>query len=262
MPNRFRREWDAVVAASRRLNTQTVFVLLAAIVLIFIQYKLGSRRFFRMNLADEFPALWRPLLSWVWWFGMQGITGFVLPVAALILLFRRRPAEIGLGLGDWRLAGAIAIAYLPVALVGTWIFSDSPAFQAGYPHLRDAVIDWRMFVLYELVFLAYWLGWEYLWRGFVLFGTAPTFGVYAIFVQVIPFALLHLDKPLAEGLLSIVGGVALGALVWRCRSFWIAVPIHAFQMLFIDLWCTLRIRTGVSGVGWDAFLELWRRATL
>jgi len=50
--------------------------------------------------------------------------------------------------------------------------------------------------------------------------------------------------------------VALGALVWRCRSFWIAVPIHAAQMMLLDLWCTVRVRTDVSGIGLDAFVDL------
>ena len=134
--------------------------------------------------------------------------------------------------------------------------SDSPEFQSSYPHYTPAATDWQIFLIYHAFFLFYWIGWEYLWRGFVLFGTAHTFGLYAIFVQMVPFALLHADKPLAEAFLSIVGGLALGALVWRCRSFWIAVPIHAVQMFLIDFWCTLRIRTGVSGIGPGAFLEL------
>ena len=96
------------------------------------------------------------------------------------------------------------------------------------------------------------MGWEYLWRGFVLFGTAPTLGLYAIFVQALPFAALHVTKPWPEALLSIVGGIALGALVWRCRSFWIAVPIHAAQMMLLDFWSALRIRTGASGWGLEA----------
>ena len=116
--------------------------------------------------------------------------------------------------------------------------------------------NWGIFLLYQALFLFYWVGWEYLWRGFMLFGTARVFGVYAIFIQTIPFALLHLNKPLAESLLSIVGGIALGGLVWRCRSFWIAVPIHFVQMLILDLWCSLRIRTGVSGVGLDALVRV------
>lgn len=259
MVHRLRAEWRRAVRAVRTLDPQTVFVLLVAVALVIVQFTLGSRSLFRAELAAFFPAPWRGVLAWGWWFAMQGVTGFVLPVLALRLLFRRRAAEMGLGLGDWKLALTIAALYVPVVAAGTWVLSDGTAFQEQYPHYQPAAHDWRFFLVYELLFLFYWIGWEYLWRGFVLFGTAHTFGLYAIFVQAMPFALLHLQKPLAEALLSIVGGVALGALVWRCRAFWIAVPIHAAQMLLLDLWCTLRIRTGASGIGSDAFLELLRQ---
>ncbi len=259
MVSRLRAEWRRALHAARTLDPQAVFVLLAAVALVIVQFTFGSRRVFREEFAAFFPAEWQGVLAWGWWFAMQGVTGFVLPVLALVLLFRRRPGEIGLGLGDWKLALTIAALYVPVVAVGTWVLSDGAAFQEQYPHYQPAAHDWRFFVIYELLFLFYWIGWEYLWRGFVLFGTAPALGVYAVFVQAMPFALLHLQKPLAEALLSIVGGVALGALVWRCRSFWIAVPIHAAQMLMLDLWCTLRIRTGVSGVGPEALAELLRQ---
>jgi len=256
---RLRAEWHRALNAARTLDPQTVFVLLAATLLLVVQFTFGSRRLFREELAAFFPAQWQGVLAWGWWFGMQGITGFVLPALALVLLFRRRPGAIGLGLGDWKLALTLAALYVPIVALGTWVLSDGAAFQAQYPHYQPAAQDWRFFIVYELLFLFYWIGWEYLWRGFVLFGTAHTFGLYAIFVQAVPFALLHLQKPLAEALLSIVGGVVLGALVWRCRSFWIAVPIHAAQMLLLDFWCTLRIRTEVSGIGAEAFLDLLRQ---
>ena len=87
----------------------------------------------------------------------------------------------------------------------------------------------------------------------MLFGTAPALGApLAIVVQTVPFAILHADKPPAEAYLAVLGGLALGALVWRCRSFWIAIPIHAAQMVMLDLFCTLRFRTGAVGVGWEA----------
>ena len=198
------------------------------------------------------------LASWAWWFGLQGVLGFVVPVAILTLGFKRKPREIGLGLGDWRLAGVIALVYCAGAVVATWVLSDGAGFQAQYPHLVEAERSWRVFLIYEALFIFYWIGWEYLWRGFVLFGTAPAFGAGAIVVQMVPFALLHADKPVAEAYLSILGGLALGALVWRCRSFWIAVPIHAYQMMALDFWCTLRARTGAEGVGLEALGEALR----
>ncbi|PQJ36119.1 abortive infection protein [Salinibacter sp. 10B] len=252
----FQNEWSRLRTAISSLDRQTTFVLVFAAVAVVLQFILGDRGLFYEHVAASLPADWRELASWGWWFGMQGLLGFVLPAAGLLLFFSNDLEDAGLGLGNWRLATGIAALYLPLVAVGTWVLSDGSAFQQQYPHYSPASQNWTLFLIYEALFLFYWLGWEYLWRGFVLFGSAPTLGLYAIFVQAIPFAALHVSKPWPEALLSIVGGIALGALVWRCRSFWIAVPIHAAQMMLLDFWCTLRVRTGVSGVGLEAFAQL------
>jgi hypothetical protein len=252
MKERLQDEWRRLRAATRSLDAQVVVVLVGAVALVFVQLTVGSRGFFHSEVAELLPAEWRGLAGWGWWFGIQGVTGFAIPVLILMLGFGRRPSEIGLGAGDGTLALALAGLYLPLVAAGTWVLSDGAAFQVQYPHYDPAAEDWGVFLIYEALFLFYWIGWEYLWRGFVLFGTAPVFGVYAIFVQMVPFAVLHAQKPPAEAFLSILGGVALGALVWRCRAFWIAVPIHAAQMMILDFWCSLRVRTGADGIGLDA----------
>ena len=231
-------------------------VLIAATLLVLVQVQLGTKGTYR-DLGNPLGTADPELGAWAWWFGMQGVTGFVVPALILLVAFRWRPAEAGLGLGDWRLAGALALAYLPLVAVGTFVLSDGAGFQAQYPHFFGARTSWTDFLIYEALFLFYWVGWEYLWRGFVLFGTAPALGVpLAVVAQTVPFAILHADKPPAEAYLSVVGGLALGALVWRCRSFWIAVPIHAAQMLLLDLFCTLRFRTGATGIGLDALRQM------
>ena len=90
-------------------------------------------------------------------------------------------------------ARAVSARYLPAPGRLVVVLSNGADFQAQYPHFEGAQRDWGLFVAYELLFLFYWLGWEYLWRGFVLFGTAPAFGLGAIFVQMVPFALLHAE---------------------------------------------------------------------
>jgi len=257
MRRTLRAEWARLRAALRSLDPQTAFVLTAAAVLVVLQFHLGDRGLFREQIAPLLPPTWSGLGAWAWWFGMQGLLGFVTPAVALTSLFSADWEAMGLGRGNWRLAAGVAALYLPLVAVGTWVLSDGAAFQRQYPHYRAATQSWAVFAAYEALFLFYWMGWEYLWRGFVLFGTAPTLGLYAIFVQAVPFAALHVSKPWPEALLSVLGGIGLGALVWRCRSFWIAVPIHAAQMMLLDLWCTLRARTGVEGIGLEAVLSLW-----
>ncbi len=214
--------------------------------------------FFREYLVDLFPEYWQGVLAWTWWFAIKGVVGFIIPVAILVLIFNRRPRDIGLGLGDLRFARVVLLVYVPIVAVGTWILSADGDFQSSYPHYRGAANDWTLLLVYEASYLLYWVGWEYLWRGFVLFGTRHTFGLNAILVQALPFALLHVSKPLPEQVLSMVGALVLGAVVWRCRSFWIAVPVHAIQMAFLDVWCTLRIRTGISGIGINDLLDIFR----
>ncbi len=242
----------------RGLDAQTAAVLMLAPLLMIAQFKLGGRSFFRTHLAPLLPPDATGLWPWAWWFGMQGVLGFALPALVLRLGFRQTAAEAGLGLGDARLALRLTLAYAAVVVVGAWYFSAGLAFQASYPHFRAAAYDWRLFARYETLYLCYWIGWEYLWRGFLLFGTRRTLGYYAILVQAIPFALLHLQKPAAEAVLSLPGGILLGLLVWRCRAFWAAVPLHAVQMLALDFWCALRLRSGVGGAGPAALAEALR----
>ncbi len=256
MASSLRAEIQRARHSIQRIDRQTAVVLLFAALSVILQMKFADRSLFRTEIAPFLGIESPGLSSWAWWFGLQGILGFILPVAILRFGFKNSVKEMGLGKGDHRLALKIAALYIPLIIVGTWFFSDSPAFLAKYPHFTPAATDWGVFLAYESLFLFYWIGWEYLWRGFVLFGTARTFGIMAIFVQTMPFAIMHFQKPMPEALLSIVGGVVLGALVWRTRSFWIAVPIHAAQMMILDAWCSLRVRTGVSGTGLTALLEM------
>ena len=262
MIDRLRREWQGLRASVTGLSPnarRAAVVLIAATLLVLVHLQVGNRRFYRVALDNALGFADPEFGAWAWWFGMQGVLGFVAPALVLLVGFRWRPAEAGLGLGDWKLATGLALAYLPLVVVGTWVLSDGAGFQAQYPHYVGARTDWGVFLAYEALFLFYWMGWEYLWRGFVLFGTAPAVGApLAIVIQTVPFAILHAQKPPAEAYLSVLGGLALGALVWRCRSFWIAVPIHAAQMVVLDLWCALRFRTGASGVGLDALAEALR----
>ncbi len=248
-------EWQRLRGALQRLDTQTMTVCTLTAFLVVAQYVLGGRDMYYAVVADVLPAAWRGLGAWAWWFGVQGVLGFVVPLAVLRGAFKRSWADMGLGAGNARLAGAGLAVYLPLVAVGTWVLSDGAAFQQQYPHYQPAAHAWDVWLLYEALFLFYWMGWEYLWRGFMIFGTRHTLGAYAIFVQAIPFAALHVQKPWPEAFLSVVGGLALGALVWRCRSFWIAVPLHAAQMMLLDFWCTLRIRSGASGLGLGALMD-------
>jgi len=93
-----------------------------------------------------------------------------------------------------------------------------------------------------LVFFSYFLfmwAWEFMSRGFLLFGLKPYIGKYAIFVQLIPFVLLHLDKPAFELYGSIVFGLVFGYYAYITNSFLYCALLHAYFATMGDVFIAL-----------------------
>jgi len=147
---------------------------------------------------------------------------FAIPFVTILLL-RQNPLRWGLSIGEWKwtlgltLAGAAGTGLLLLGAVRLPVFKsyyDLLGPQPGrlWPWIALFAID--MFV------------WEFFFRGFMLFGLDPALGEMAIYVQMIPFAIAHIGKPELETLSSIAGGILIGYMVRRCRSFWPAFILH------------------------------------
>lgn len=75
--------------------------------------------------------------------------------------------------------------------------------------------------------------WEFLFRGWLLFGFARKFGPEAIWLQAVPFALAHIGKPEIETLTTIFGGFIFGWVAWRTKSFVYPLLLHWFVGSFM-----------------------------
>jgi uncharacterized protein len=71
-------------------------------------------------------------------------------------------------------------------------------------------------------------GWEFLFRGWLLFSYTRKFGPDGIWLQSVPFALAHIGKPQLETFSTIFGGFAFGWVAWRTKSFIYPLIIHWF----------------------------------
>ena len=61
-----------------------------------------------------------------------------------------------------------------------------------YSYYHKSHIDWPEFLRNAALYM---FAWEFIFRGYMLFGLEKSIGKSAIFVQAIPFVLLHLEKP-------------------------------------------------------------------
>ncbi len=156
---------------------------------------------------------------------------FVIPMLTIVLLFREPAADYGFQIGDWR-AGLVwtAVVCAIMAVILTFV-ARTPAMQAYYQARAPESVLRLVYITGVDLF-----GWEFLWRGFMLFAFARAFGPgAAIWLQAVPFALLHLGKPETETLTTLFGGAGFGFIAWQSQSFVYPFLIHWFIASFTML---------------------------
>lgn len=241
----------------KQCDKTVVWVLLSVAVIETTVWYYGARRFFRAELAQFFGEWGRgELAEYIYWFVANAALYLIPTMLILVLVLKRKPREFGFSFGDYRAGFYYTGLFLGVMIPIIWIVSSTQAFSNMYPHHQPAKVDWELFLIYEAGMLLYMIGWEYIWRGYLLFGLYEKFGYHAVLIQMIPFVLLHFGKPPVETYSSILGGIALGVLALRTGSFWYGVIIHFGIMFSLDLFSSLRYRAAEFGIGPDALFRI------
>lgn len=149
----------------------------------------------------------------------------LIPLLVIVLAFRKSPREYGFQWGDWRAGLALTAIVIALAAPVLWFIARSdPAMLRYYAKQWSAAAP--VFTFLDLI------GWEFFFRGFLLFGYARKFGSHALWLQAVPFALAHLSKPAVETYSTIFGGFLFGLVAWRTKSFVYPFLIHWFITMF------------------------------
>ena len=194
-----------------------------------------------------------------YWFINTGLCLW-LPLVVILLVLKSEPSQFGLTRGDRRLglkwtgiAWGVMVLLLAVAVS---IPSFHAQFQQQYlygrlsrylsgvgPVFFNQHVNLKALLYYELAMGFYMFCWEFFFRGFLLFGLQKSrLGAWgAVIVQALLFALLHwsyvpnASKPPVEVLSALPGGLILGVLALRTRSFVYGFLAHWAISLTLDL---------------------------
>lgn len=149
----------------------------------------------------------------------------VIPLFIVLVFFRESPKEYGFSFGDWKAGLAItAIGIAVMAPIIYYLGRGDVSMQEYYKPYTNG-LPWTTFL--DLI------GWEFLFRGWILFGYLRKFGPESLWLQAVPFALMHNGKPEVETLSTIFGGFAFGWVAYRTKSFVWPFLIHWFIATFI-----------------------------
>jgi membrane protease YdiL (CAAX protease family) len=241
----------------RAMDRKVIIIFLSVAILQTISWYYTSRNFFRINFfpyyqnnSDVF------LYEYLYWFIGDFFTFFILSIIVIKFILKENLRNYGLQFGDYRTGLILSAIFFLVMIPAIWFFSATPDFSEKYPHLLSTRNNYKEFFIYESGMMLYMISWEFIWRGFMLFGLKEKFGYYSVMIQMIPFVILHNGKPAAETFGAIAGGIALGVLALRTNSILYCVITHMGIMFTIDLISTLRYRANDYGVGLDALLNI------
>jgi membrane protease YdiL (CAAX protease family) len=197
--------------------------------------------------ATEVEAMLRrwhhdQLSSRIWWACIAVVTYTVLPVLVLKFVFRAKLTDYGLKVRSILNAWPLYVLFVCVMVPLVWIFSATEHFQNMYPFLRVTSREqvhtelWK----WELAYAAQFIALEFFFRGFLVHGTKLRFGVYAVFVSMVPYVQIHFQKPMPEATASIIAGIVLGYMSLVTRSVWLGAALHIGVAWGMDSACLYR----------------------
>lgn len=258
------RDYLASASGQGADNRVILILVTAAVVLIlhqyvpFVDYLLPPIQWLYEQGFEEFASnlfhqIWvwdnvrggyrsRELFRVSYWALFCFITYFFIPWFVIRVFFKQKLADYGFKLrgafADWWVYVVFFAIMGPILL---WV-STHKHFQEVYPFFKiakDGDTLWPAFWIWEVCYFLQFIGLEFFFRGFILHGLKHRFGAYAIFVMMVPYCMIHFEKPMLESIAAILAGIALGFMSLKTRSIFLGAAIHmtvALSMDFLSLW--------------------------
>jgi hypothetical protein len=227
----------------KTLDFKVSYIFISVSVITFISMVYATPMFFYEHIGKD------RLMSRLYWLTTDGALMFFLSVISIKFVLKGKLSDFGFKMGDKKFGFSTALVFFLVMLPLVWIVSASESFANTYP-LGGSELKTNMglFLIYEACVMFYMLGWEFLWRGYMLFGLKPKLGYYSVFIQMIPFFILHRGKPEIELFASIIAGLVLGIQALRSGSFFYCWLLHCCVMISIDSISVIRFATKFYGL--------------
>ncbi len=243
------KELESQKTMDSALDKKVIIVFITTVLsLIFINY-FGQFRFLLTFLKSieldslantlntlkyKFPN--EKLFKLCYWASIVIIFYLFVPILVIKVFLKEKLGDYGLSpkgfFGNYNLYLIIFLLLVPIILLA----STTESFQHSYPFYKPRGESlWPNFVIWQCFYFVQFLALEFFYRGFLIHGIKNRFGFYSLFVMIIPYVMIHFEKPMPETLGAIFAGFVLGTLSLKSRSIWLGVAIHYSVAITMDL---------------------------
>jgi len=232
----------------KRITQKQIFILGSTILLTIIYYLIALYRvylpadayfpagrnsilFFQWVFGGLFNGSpWIDFWQYIWQFCMALLLFLIVPMLLIKYYFKEKQRDYGFQWGDkkfnliWTLIG--------LALLPAFFFLKDPDLLHEYPLTTLVRDDIQLFVIFNLVYIIYYIGYEFIFRAYLQFGLKregmTKLGILLIIIiQTIITTLFHIGKPLTEIVAALAVAPLFGYLTLRGKSFlWPVLIFH------------------------------------
>ncbi len=220
------------------LMSGAISIAIATMAFLIYHFTVTSRRFknrFENKFSDSDASIRKVLYQRL----LGAILYGLIPFLTIILVFRRSLNHYGFS-GDY-LSKSI-LWWIPVAVVVVYLGYLGARNKKNlemYPQIRASRWSMGLLTLSALSWITYLVGYEFLFRGFLLFSCLEAFGYWpAIIINICLYSLFHVHKGSRETFGSMLFGFLLCYLTLYLGSFWFAILAH-ITMALSNEWFSL-----------------------
>lgn len=225
-------------------------IALSALCLVFIRYLTRFNdlilflELIRLDSLGEYLAELRieahdkQLFDLIYWTICRVFFYLVIPILAIKLLLKKKISDFG-----WRMSDnlnkdlKIFLGFFCFMLPLVFLVSTQDSFLLKYPFYRPISADqiYPNLLIWELFYFLQFISLEFFFRGFLVHGLKEEIGDYSVLVMVIPYCMIHFQKPFLETIGAIFAGLILGYLSLRKKSIVTGIALHFSVAITMDL---------------------------
>ena len=230
------KPWQPILAALQgEQQKPTIILLLSAPLLLCWKYFCTPASFASL-LAETGSAEQAASAGAVGHFASCLILLGVLPALLVKFFVGERLRDYGVGGGFPQRVFRATLIFGPVFALAGYLSATDPGLREKFPINPHAGHSAAVFALHAATYLAYYAGWEFYFRGFLLFGLRGSVGdANAVLIQVLASSLLHIGSPPAETFGAILGGLLWGMQALCTRSLIPGLIQHFLLGISLDL---------------------------
>lgn len=185
---------------------------------------------------------WIDFFQYIYQFSMSLVLYFLVPTLIIKYYFKedlKNLKNYGLQLGDkkfnliWTIIGFILLPIL-------FFTASEPSILHEYPLTKLIVQNPNLLIIYPMLYFTYYLGYEFLFRGYLQFGLKTedmgNIGIIIILIiQTMITTLFHIGKPTTEIIAAAAIGPIFGWITLKGKSIiWPVLIFHYALGVVID----------------------------